>query len=194
MLRTAARSSGWRSRFGSNSRPMVELIETALTLSAGAGLGLLVERLKWHREDTLRWVAERQRAYREFLSALDRWEELDFEAAAGGETERWFEAPPEDRMEPLLGVQVSQRLRPRANAAAATCQDALAEIGLIGSRTVFRRAESAVARMRLLSAVRLDSPPCRCGGATDEHEEAQVMYQLRRDQFVTAVRQDLRVA
>jgi hypothetical protein len=132
--------------------------------------------------------------YAAFLSALDRWEELDYEAAANGETEEWFEAPPEDRMEPLLGVRVSTRLRPRVNEAAAKTRELLTELDLIGSRLAHGRAESTVARMRLLSDVRLISPPHACGGCSVEHNEAQSAYQDRRGQFVAAVRAELGVS
>ena len=165
----------------------------SIVVSAGVGavVALLLDTVRWRREDRRRWAPERRQAYGAFLAAVNRWEELDYEAAANGELEEWFEAPPEDRFEPLTGVHTSSRIRPRANAAAATAYERLTDLQLVGSNAVWPLAQHVCEQMRALSNVRYVSPPRDCGGSSDDHNEATNVFIAARDAFVEAVRTDL---
>ncbi|MEZ5371257.1 MAG: hypothetical protein R2704_00580 [Microthrixaceae bacterium] len=94
------------------------LVTTLVAAAVGAIASLAVNAVQWRRDDKLRWDPERRTAYERFLTAIDRWEDLDHHAAMKGELEEWFDAPPEDWLERLTGLNASTRLRPRVNAAA----------------------------------------------------------------------------
>ena len=94
------------------------LVTTIVAAAVGAVASLAVNAVQWRRDDKLKWDPERRIAYERFVTSIDRWDELDDHAAVNGELEEWFDAPLDDRLEPLTGVYESSRLRPRANAAA----------------------------------------------------------------------------
>lgn len=167
---------------------MVTIFVSAL-VGAVAAYGL--SQAQWRREDRLRWLQDRRQAYRDFLVKVDNWELLDYEAAVNGEIEEWYEAPPEDRLDPLLGVQSSTRLRPRANVAASAVSESLTDLSLVASRRAVDVATEVHTAMRSLSDVRMTSPPRACGGVSGEHNEAQMHFQEARKRFVSLARGEL---
>ena len=152
---------------------------------------LVVTQRGWRREDELRWVPERRKAYSDFLAAVNRWDDLDHEAAMYGEIEEFHETPPEDRLEPLTGEYTSGRIRPRANAAAAKAAERLADMELVGSKVVVAAATALRDEMNSLSNVRYISPPRSCGGASDDLNEAWTQFEAVRDAYKAAVRAEL---
>lgn len=168
------------------------MLTVVLSLVGGGIVGVLLERLRWSREDRVRFAPERRQAYNAFLSSIDLWERLDYEAAVNGELEDWYEAPPEDRMDPLLGAQTSTRLRPRANVAADQAHVHLTEIETSAPDAVTEKTQALRDAMRDLSTLRYSSPPRACGGASEEHNEAQEKFQTARAAFMVVVRKELR--
>lgn len=171
---------------------MLTILVTAIVAAAvGAGASLAVNAVQWRRDDKLRWDPERRIAYEGFVIAIDRWEELDHHAAVNGELEEWFDAPPDDRLEPLTGVYASTRLRPRVNAAASEAQSRLTELELIGSGTVTDQAKALAEAMRNLCNVRYTSPPRDCGGASEDLNTAVDQWNAARSAYIAAVRVEL---
>lgn len=164
-----------------------------VTAVIGGLVVLLADRGRWRREDRLRWVANRHSAYAAFLAAIDRWDELDHVAALRGEREDWHEAPPEDLLDPVLGVQTSSRVRPRATAAAMEVAARLVDVELVAPSSVRQAADELRSRARELSWTRFEDPPRSCGGAGAALVAAEASFQTSRDQFVAATRADLRV-
>lgn len=167
------------------------MLTTFFTAVLGGLVVLLADRVRWRREDGLRWVSPRHELCAAFLDALDRWEELDHEAAMRGEIEDWIEAPEEDRLDPLLGTRTSTRIRPLANAAAAEVHRHLTELELVGSAAMTDRARVLRDELLDLSRVRYSSPPRSCGGASDDLVAASDRFQRERGAFVAAVRSEL---
>jgi len=168
--------------------PIDQIVLTAFLSVVGA---YLLHRFQWRREDQVRWARDRREAYSGFLAAVNRWDDLDHEAAMKGEIEEWHEAPPEDRFDPLTGVMTSSRLRPHVNAAALVVDQRLGEIELVGSTAVFGRARALRDQIGALGAIRLDSPPRGCGGVSHDLYLRQEKFIAARDAFVAAVRADL---
>jgi hypothetical protein len=136
-------------------------------------------------------VAARREAYSAFLSAVDAWDNLDYEAAMRGEIEEWPDTPPEDTADALTGVMTTARLRPRANAAGLLVHKLLTDIELYGSTQVFGRARALRDQVRALGAARREWPPRDCGGASRELNDRQERFLNARDAYVSAVRKDL---
>lgn len=167
------------------------MITSFLTAVVGGVVVLFADRVRWRREDKTRWFQERRAAYGGYLAAVDRWNELDHEAAMSGELEEWFEVPTTDRLDPLLGLQTSSRIRPRANAHAAIAHDRLTDLALFGSSTVLMNARLLHDEMHKLSSVRYGSPPRACGGASQDLIGADEQFNAVRRAFVLTVRGEL---
>lgn len=63
---------------------MATIVTSALV---GALVALFLSRVQWRREDRLRWAPDRRQSYSAFVAAVDRWENLDCEAAVNGDIE-----------------------------------------------------------------------------------------------------------
>ncbi len=169
---------------------LVRAVEPLRSRGRGSGCSA-ADRIRWRREDRLRWMAVRREVYGGFLTALDQWNELDHAAAVRGEVEQWFDAPPEDRLDALLGTTTSARIRPRATSAAREAHARLAELELVGSAAVTECARELSAVTQRLSDIRYSSPPRACGGASDDLVAGGERYQAQRQAFVAAVRREL---
>lgn len=167
------------------------MLSSFLTAVIGGLVVLLADRVRWRREDRLRWVSPRREFYTAFLDAIDHWEELDHGAAMRGENEDWIDAPEEDRLDALVGTRTSTRLRPLVNVAAVEAHRSLTELEVIGSLTMTRRARALRDELFDLSCVRYSSPPRSCGGASDDLVAASNRFQRERESFVAAVRREL---
>ena len=167
------------------------VVTTIVAAAVGAVASLAVNAVQWRRDDKLKWDPERRIAYERFVTSIDRWEELDHHAAVKGELEEWFDAPLDDRLEPLTGVYESSRLRPRVNAAASEARSRLAELELIGSPAVTNQARALTEAMHCLCCVRYTSPPRDCGGASEPLNIAVDRYNIARSEYVNAVRAEL---
>lgn len=164
---------------------------TFFTAVVGGLVVLVADRVRWRREDRLRWVNPRRELCTSFLDAVDRWEDLDHEAAMRGENEDWIDAPDGDRLDPLLGTRTSTRMRPLANTAAAEVHRHLTELELIGSPTMTDRARALRDELLDLSRVRYSSPPRSCGGASEDLVASSERFQRERSAFVDVVRREL---
>lgn len=169
------------------------MLTSFFTAVVGGLIVLVADRVRWWRDDRLRWVSPRRELCTSFLDAVDRWEELDHEAAMRGEIEEWIDAPDEDRLDPLLGTRTSTRIRPLANTAAAEVHRHLTELELVGSPTMTDRARALRDELLDLSRVRYSSPPRSCGGASEDLVAAGDRFQRERGAFVAAVRRELGV-
>lgn len=170
---------------------MNAMLTAIVSAMLGGAAVYALERVRWNREDRLRWSAPRRDAYSAFLVAIDRWDALDHAAAMRGEIEEWYDAPKEDLSEALIGVPVSTRLRPSARAAALATYDRLTDLELIGSSAVLAQAKTLWESMRALSAMRYSSPPRSCGGASGDLVAAGDTQRRHRDGFVAEARRDL---
>ena len=170
------------------------MIESLATAFIGGLIVFIADRVRWRREDRVRWLEARRAAYAAFLGSVDRWEELDYEAAVNGEVEQWIEAPAEDRLSSVLGVvSTTTRIRPHVRQAAWAAEQRRTELELVASEHASKLAVELVHLMHSLSEVRLESPPHSCGGCSDEHNVAQAQFQDLHRRFVEAVRTELGV-
>lgn len=167
------------------------MLTTFFTAVVGGLVVLVADRVRWQREDRLRWVNPRRELCTSLLDAVDRWEELDHEAAMRGEIEDWIDAPDGDRLDPLLGTRTSTRIRPLANTAAAEVHRHLTELELVGSPTMTDRARALRDELLDLSRLRYSSPPRSCGGASEDLVASSERFQRQRSAFVDVVRREL---
>lgn len=167
------------------------VLSSFLTAVIGGLVVLLADRVRWRRENRVRWVSPRRELYTAFLDAIDRWEELDHWAAMRGENEDWIEGPEEDRLDALVGIRTSTRLRPLVNVAAAEAHCRLTELELVGSLTMTRRARTLRDELFDHSHVRYSSPPRSYGGSSDDLVAASNGFQQERERFVAFVRREL---
>jgi hypothetical protein len=160
-----------------------------LAVVGGLVVAVGTERVRWSREDRLRWVATQREACSAFIAAIDRWDQLDHHAALGGEVEPWHEAPADDR-DALLGTPTS-RLRPLVARAATEAWQRYTDLQLIGAEPIVQHARALYDKTRDLSQVRYQMPPRSCGGISDDLWNAEMAHAGQRSELVAAVRAEL---
>lgn len=182
----------------------------AILGTGGAAGSWLNKWLRDRREDRVRWHSERRAAYERFLTAAERFYEVELVISEHIGNLRsitgWGQDPLFDE-EHLLRVADKiqddwtphaigkvRSERPVANDAREKMESSLAAIEMISIPLVVDAARSHRDAVRSVIALAADSPPRECGGWSEDLVLASEFATETRDALVDAIRKELGVA